>query len=147
MYDEKKLQRPVPSFPADADYHTVRDINLHHAVNIADEYSHESDRKQKHRSLLGVLDLLSDFWRRQYTPTQDIPLKWSLDDNELLFLDEVFITPISHIKKISMQCLDLYSIGLILLDSCLVIVIGDEGTGKHKITRIERQIGGPYEYW
>lgn len=147
MYDEKKLQRPVPGLPEDADYHTVRDINLYHAINIVDEYSHESDRKQKHRALLGVLDLLSDFWRRQYTPTPDISLKWSLDDNELLFLDEVFITPISQIKKISLEDRDLYSIGLSLLDSYLIIVIGDGGTGKYEITRIERQIGGPYEYW
>lgn len=144
--NRKELYRPAPGLPADLHPDTVRLIDEYFAKNLAAQHSQESENEQKLRALLGVLNMLSEAWRAQHTPTPDISLEWSLYDNELLFLDNVFITHISRIKEIDLHDYSFYTINLTLVDSRIEIVIVDIDNKTHKIERIDREIDENYKY-
>lgn len=117
---------PIEDFPEDG---------LHPATErVIAEYLAEKG------TLLSKLEHLTSSWKAHQTPPTNIPLAWRIDRDGLLFLDDVFIAPVSQIGEIDLHDFDEYNIGIPFTDGRAEIIIVRSDEGPHRIERIEREI-------
>lgn len=90
-------------------------------------------------SLLTALDRLTTAWKTQFPAAPSIPLVWRIKD-DLLYLDDIFITPVSHLRGVIPSDFCEYTIGLLSNDGRIEIVIASRGDRPYRIERIEREI-------
>ena len=90
-------------------------------------------------SLLAALDRLATAWKSQHPITPSIPLVWRIEDG-LLYLDDIFVTPVSHLRGVIPSDFCEYTIGLLSNDGRIEIVIASRDEKPYRIERIERDI-------
>lgn len=107
--------------------------------------------------LIEKLNKISAAWKKQFeepftehwNPSRfgsapDLPMKWSIDQNGILFLDNVWICPVRYIDEAELEmtaaCVSPVSFTLDLTDGSVVTIIITKYAGKYAIRGIERYV-------
>ena len=90
-------------------------------------------------SLIAKLDKLTTAWKTQHPTTPSIPLVWRIEDG-LLYLDDIFITPVSHLRGVIPSDFSEYTIGLLSNDGRIEIVIVSREERPYHIERVVREL-------
>lgn len=92
--------------------------------------------------LIEKLNRITAAWKAQFPVPPDLPLAWKVED-ELLFLDNVWITPVKYIKQESLEeavaWVNAIAMEIELLNGTLDIII-TKWKGKYAIDGVERTV-------